>query len=112
MSPSSPLLSWRLDEERHYSHHDAVITTIDRDGRLVVPKPLRDRFNLVAGTELEIEATAEGLTLRKVGGTPSLVRKEGLLVHHGDPQATLDIVEFIRAERDARSLRIVTENSE
>ena len=77
----------------------------------MVPKPLRDRFNLVAGTELEIEATAEGLTLRKVGGAPTLVRKESLLVHHGDPQATLDTAEFIRAERDARSLRIVKEHS-
>ena len=78
----------------------------------MVPKPLRDRFNLVAGTELEIEATADGLTLRKFGGAPSLVRKEGLLVHHGDPQTTLDAAEFIRAERDARSLRIVKENSD
>ena len=79
---------------------------------MVVPKPLRDRFNLVAGTELEIEATAEGLTLRKVGGTPSLVRKQSLLVHHGDPRSTLDIAEFIRAERDARSLSIVTKDSD
>ena len=78
----------------------------------MVPKPLRDRFNLVAGTELEIETTAEGLTLRKVGGTPPLIRKEGLLVHHGDPQATLDPAEFIRAERDARSLRILKEHSD
>ena len=78
----------------------------------MVPKPLRDRFNLVAGTELEIEATGEDLTLRKVGGAPSLIRKEGLLVHHGDQQATLEAAEFIPAERDARSLRIVKENSD
>ena len=74
-----------------------------------MPKPLRDPFNLVAGTELEIEATAEGLTLRKVGGPPSLVRKQGLLVHHGAPRAILDVAEFIHAERDTRSLRILTE---
>lgn len=79
---------------------------------MVVPKPLRERFILVAGTQLEIEATAEGLTLRKIGTAPSLVRKQGLLVHHGDPQATLDAAEFIRAERDRRSLRTVTEDSD
>ena len=89
-----------------------MIVTIDRDGRVVVPKPLRDGFNLVAGTELEIEATAEGLTLRKVGGTPSLVHQEDFLVHRGAPQATLDIVEFIREERDARSLRLVSKDSD
>ena len=100
-----------LDEERNYSHHDAVITTIDRDGRVVVPKALRDRFNLVAGTELEIEATADGMKLRKVDTAPSLVRKEGFLVHHGALRATLDIAEFIRAERDTRSRGTATERS-
>ena len=31
-----------------------MIITIDRAGRAVVPKTLRDRFNLTAGTGLEI----------------------------------------------------------
>ena len=75
-----------------------------------MPKPLRDRLNLVAGTELEIEATAEGLTLRKVGGTPSLVRKQGLFVHHGADRPTLDIAAYIRAEREARSRRTARED--
>lgn len=82
-----------------------MIITIDRAGRVVVPKSLRDRFNLVAGTELEVEATANGLRLRKIGAAPSLVRKKGILVHHGTARTTLDITEFVRAERDARSLR-------
>lgn len=86
--------------------------TIDRAGRVVVPKRLRDRFNLVAGTEMEIEATADGLKLRKIGAAPSLVRKKGILVHHGASRATLDIAEFIRAERNARSRRTVTEDAE
>ena len=86
-----------------------MIITIDRAGRVVVPKPFRDRFNLVAGTELEIEATANGLNLRKIDAAPSLVRKKGILVHHGTTRSTLDIAEFIRAERDARSRRTPTE---
>ena len=84
-----------------------MITTIDRHGRVVVPKPLRDRFNFVAGTELEIEATAEGLTLRNVDGRPSLIRKRGILVHHGAARPNVDITEFIRAKRETRSRRTV-----
>ena len=75
-----------------------------------MPKPLRDRFNLIAGTQLEIEATAEGLTLRRVCKKSPLARKKGVLVHHGGTRATLDISEFIRAERDARSRLIGSEN--
>ena len=82
--------------------------TIDRAGRIVVPKQFRDRFNLVAGTELEIEATGDGLRLRKVVSEPTLIRKKGFLVHHGPTRSAIDIVEFIRAERDSRSRQIVT----
>ena len=68
----------------------------------MVPKQLRDRFNLAPGTELEIEASRDGVTLRKAGVEPALIRKKGILVHHGSTRVALDIVEFIRAEREAR----------
>ena len=77
----------------------------------MVPKQLRDRFNLVAGTELEIEATGDGLRLRKIVSEPTLIRKKGFLVHHGTTRAAIDIVEFIRAEREARSRHIAAEDS-
>ena len=85
-----------------------MIVTIDRAGRIVVPKPFRDRFNLVPGTELAIEASGDGVTLRKVGAEPSLIRKKGILVHHGGDRVAVDIVEFTRAEREARSRRIAS----
>ena len=85
--------------------------TIDRAGRIVVPKNLRERFNLVAGTELEIEAAGEYLQLRKVGAEPALVRKKGILVHHGGARVNLDVPAFIRAERDSRSRRILPEDA-
>lgn len=80
--------------------------TIDRAGRVVVPKQLRDRFNLVAGTELEVEAVGDGLQIRKVVSEPTLVRKEGFLVHHGTSPSAIDVGDFIRAEHEARSRRI------
>ena len=86
--------------------------TIDRAGRIVVPKNLRERFNLVAGSELEIEASGECLQLRKVGVAPALVRKKGILVHHGGDCVSLDVTAFIRAERDSRSRRMLPEGVE
>ena len=76
-----------------------------------MPKPLRDQFNLAAGTELEIEAVGDGLRLRKTGVEPSLIRKHGILVHHGSARAAIDIGEFIRAERNVR-LRHTKENAD
>ena len=82
--------------------------TIDRAGRLVIPKPIRDRFHLVAGSRLEIETDAEGIRLRPAeSGAMSLRRERGLLIHTGDGQtADIDIVEFIRNERENRGDKI------
>lgn len=37
-------------------YFDAMRTTIDTAGRLVVPKPLRDELGFAPGAELELEA--------------------------------------------------------
>jgi AbrB family looped-hinge helix DNA binding protein len=57
----------------------STIVTIDKAGRIVVPKELRDELHLVAGTPLQIERSGDGLTLLQasneahleiVNGTP------------------------------------------
>lgn len=83
-----------------------MVVTIDKAGRVVVPKALRDQFNLTPGCEVEIEATAGRITLRRADAKPTLVRKEGVLIHHGTTRTPLDIADFIRAERDARQARV------
>ena len=79
-----------------------MMVIIDNAGRVVVPKILRERLGLTPGTELEIEASADSITLRRPRGKPTLARKEGILVHHGATRIALDIVDFIGAERNAR----------
>jgi AbrB family looped-hinge helix DNA binding protein len=77
--------------------------TIDAAGRLVVPKPLRDRLHLVPGSELEIEPTSDGVIIRPADRGPALVSREGVLVHHGPRTAELDIAAFVRQERELRA---------
>ena len=84
-----------------------MVITIDSAGRLVVPKSLREQFNLTPGCELEIEAVGDGITLRRAYAEPTLIRKHGILVHHGTTRTSLDIGEFVRAARNARHARIV-----
>ncbi len=79
-----------------------MTATIDKLGRLVVPKSLRDAWNLSPGTVLEIESDSEGLHFRLPEQGSALVRKEGFLVHHGREAVDLNIVDFLRKERDGR----------
>ena len=90
----------------HVKYHFGMIVTIDSAGRLVVPKALREQFNLTPGCELEIEAVANGIALRRADVEPALVRKQGILIHHGSERTAVDIGEFVRAERKARSAGI------
>jgi AbrB family looped-hinge helix DNA binding protein len=56
---------------------------IDKAGRIVLPKPVRDRLGLGPGADLELSESPEGLLLRPVERRPSLVRHDDLLVHQG-----------------------------
>ena len=40
--------------------------TVDRAGRVVLPKPLRDKMRLTPGSPLELESEGEHITLRAV----------------------------------------------
>ena len=76
--------------------------TLDKAGRLVLPKSIRDRFNLVSGADLEVELEADGVRLRVLDGGGSLRRKRGIMVHHGSQVIQLDVAEFICGERESR----------
>jgi len=80
--------------------------TIDKTGRVVLPKPVRDQLGLVAGSELQLTATADHITLQPVQRQPATIKKGGWLVHTGKPEsdgADFDIVATVRRQRDERS---------
>jgi len=75
---------------------------LDKLGRVVLPKPLRARYGLRPGTELEITEGAQEFALRPAHSGPSLVEVHGILVHQGVPQEELDIIKAIREDREER----------
>jgi AbrB family looped-hinge helix DNA binding protein len=75
-------------------------TTIDRAGRLVIPRTLRNRIGLGDGGEVEIELDGAAVRIAPVAG--SEVREEaGLLVipSTGTPLSSADVRELIDADR-------------
>jgi len=45
----------RVEGKANLNNYFAMTITIDKLGRIVVPKPLRDELNLRPGTVLEVE---------------------------------------------------------
>jgi AbrB family looped-hinge helix DNA binding protein len=81
---------------------------IDKAGRVVIPKPLREELQLEPGDTLEMESTGEQITLRPVRGTGPLTKEHGIWVFHsGQPlpaSATDDMLDLLREERDLANL--------
>jgi AbrB family looped-hinge helix DNA binding protein len=75
-------------------------TTVDRFGRIVVPKEIRDRHGLAPGSGVEIEDAGETIVLRRSDELPGLVEKDGILVFRG--RSTGDVDGAIHAHRDER----------
>jgi AbrB family looped-hinge helix DNA binding protein len=75
---------------------------IDKAGRIVLPKPVRDRLRLRQGSDLEIEERPEGLLLKPVDQRPSMIQKNGLWIHLGKLPKGLDWETLVDEVRDER----------
>lgn len=84
-------------------------TTIDKGGRIVIPKDVREAMGLTPGRKVdivftdgrvEIEAAPVELELTTVDGLPVIRSLEELPAV--DANSARQTVEMIRAERDAR----------
>ncbi|MGH9744466.1 MAG: AbrB/MazE/SpoVT family DNA-binding domain-containing protein [Candidatus Acidiferrum sp.] len=72
--------------------------TLDKAGRIVLPKPLRDELRLSPGDALEIESSGEEITLRPLRGAAGLHKKHGVWVLSSDQPLTHAEVEKLRRE--------------
>ena len=94
----------------HPSYNTIVATrlTIDKAGRVVIPKSLREELRLEPGDSLEVEKVGEEITLRPVRGTGPLTKEHSVWVFHsGQPlsaSATDEMLRQLREERDTTQL--------
>lgn len=81
---------------------------VDKVGRIVLPKPVRDQLQLAPGDELEIESLDERIILRPLRGAVQLKKKRGVWVFRsGQPLSASTVqntIEQVRRERDEQHL--------
>jgi len=78
---------------------------VDRAGRVVLPKPMRDELQLEPGDALEAELSFEQITLRPVRGNAPIRKKHGIWVYSSGQPLSHETVEetlrHVRREREA-----------
>ncbi len=81
---------------------------MDKAGRIVLPKPLRQQLHLEPGDSLELESGGEQITLRPARGQGPRQNEHGIWVlYTGEPLAasvTDDLLSQLREERDLSNL--------
>ncbi|HLZ41109.1 MAG TPA: AbrB/MazE/SpoVT family DNA-binding domain-containing protein [Candidatus Sulfotelmatobacter sp.] len=82
--------------------------TVDKAGRIVLPKPVREELQLSAGDALELETTEDRIVLRRVRNRVGMRKKQGIWVLDFDePISAADtnrLLRDIRRERERSAL--------
>jgi AbrB family looped-hinge helix DNA binding protein len=87
-------------------HHDAMRTTIDQEGRVIIPAAIMERAGLSPGSELEVTQDEFGIRLERVAAGPTLIKVGRRLVARPtappNNRPTVDFAALIEEERRRR----------
>jgi AbrB family looped-hinge helix DNA binding protein len=84
--------------------------TIDKAGRVVLPKPRRDALHISPGDSLELESSEDRIILRPATGKGRIYKKQGMWVFGSSAGVPLSAAAVnrtigrVRAERDRHVL--------
>lgn len=88
------------------AEYDAIMQTeitIDRAGRIVIPKSLRDGLRIAPGDTLEVEQVDDHLVLKPVRPDTPMVNKRGIWIYMPEntlpENAILEAIDEMREER-------------
>ena len=81
--------------------------TLDKAGRIVLPKFLRDELRLGDGDTLELETDGDRITLSPVRPKAMLAKEYGIWVYQGAPAGHVSIPDLIDEEREKRLRELV-----
>jgi AbrB family looped-hinge helix DNA binding protein len=80
---------------------------IDKAGRVVLPKPLRDKLKLHSGDRLEVESSGEEITLRPLRGHAQMRKKQGVWVFSvGEPLTAVVVEKTMWRVRRERGIQL------
>lgn len=79
-------------------------TNLDRFGRVIIPKKVRDKLGLKPGAVLEVQQQGGDVLLKPVQEEPRLLEKDGVLVFRG--KASGDLAGAVQSHRRERLKRV------
>jgi AbrB family looped-hinge helix DNA binding protein len=90
----------------------SIEITLDRAGRVLIPKAVREQLHLQPGDILRLESEGEDITIRPQRANPSLVKERGIWVLSTGEPTTASIPDLIDQQRDRRNRQVLGLDSE
>ncbi len=84
-----------------------MVTTLDRYGRLIIPKKFREHLGITKDTNLNIHEDGKRLIIEPIQSKDVLVIKEGMLVYTGNISGDAD--KLLSTERNNRDRKLNNE---
>lgn len=78
--------------------------TLDKSGRILIPRQVRDDLRLAPGTVLKIEEREGGILLSPLAESPGLRFEDGVLVFAGELEG--DIEATLQKDREDRARKL------
>jgi AbrB family looped-hinge helix DNA binding protein len=82
--------------------------TLDKAGRIVLPKPVRDELQLSPGDALEVESSEEQIVLRPARGRGHMKKESGVWVYDSGEALSAETVQKtmgkVRDQRQRKAL--------
>jgi AbrB family looped-hinge helix DNA binding protein len=80
---------------------------IDKSGRLVLPKKMRDALHLVPGTRVVIQQTKDAIVIQPESKPRGLYKKDGVWVYDTGPINPIDAINSVNDAREARTAEML-----
>jgi AbrB family looped-hinge helix DNA binding protein len=96
-----------LPNDMPYAIVDGMNLKIDSAGRVILPKRIRDKFRLTAGSLLELEEHPDELVLRPKEQAPAVIQRNGHWVYVGEVPDGFDWDAMVENDREERAREIL-----
>jgi len=86
-----------------------MVTTLDRYGRIIIPKKLREHLGITNRTNLNITEQGKRIIIEPIHNEDVLVNKEGILVYTGN--ISEEINDLLKSNRNIRNRKLYIEGN-
>lgn len=83
-----------------------MVTTLDKFGRVIIPKKLREQMGITPGTILNIDQDGSRIFIEPVQAEAPLIEEEGVLIYTGKLQGNIE--QFLQEDRKRRLEKLMT----